>query len=149
MCRHEFKCQGPMLIVAPQSGLAAWEGEWDFWVGAGANVVTYAGTQSARATIYDHEIWLSPDSLDAKSSFSKLSLPEQVCLSRPAANGCSLLDLPSCTCRPELGSTPHSSKLSISEQVRLSRVVAVQLNAQHYIRNPDCTDIGCRQVLKL
>ncbi|KAK9839116.1 hypothetical protein WJX74_009858 [Apatococcus lobatus] len=76
--RHEFKCLGPVLVVAPQSGLTSWEGEWEFWVGPEANVVTYTGTQSARATIYDHEIWLSPDSLDAKSSFNRLSLPEQV-----------------------------------------------------------------------
>lgn len=80
MCydRHEFQCLGPILVVAPQSGLAAWEGEWDFWAQNRANLVTYTGSQAARALIYDHEIWLSPDSLDAKSSFSKLSLPEQV-----------------------------------------------------------------------
>lgn len=65
-------------MVASQSGLTGWEGEWDFWAGPEANVISYTGTQSARATIYDHEIWLSPDSLDAKSSFNKLSLPEQV-----------------------------------------------------------------------
>ena len=64
--------------MAAQSGLTSWEGEWEFWVGPQANVITYTGTQSARATIYDHEIWLSPDSLDAKSSFNKLILPEQV-----------------------------------------------------------------------
>lgn len=29
--RHEFKATSPLLLVAPQSVLDFWEGEWQFW----------------------------------------------------------------------------------------------------------------------
>lgn len=66
--RHEFKCCGPILVVVPPADLAFWEGEVAFWAGPACNLVTYAGTASARALIHDHELWLAPGSLDHRNS---------------------------------------------------------------------------------
>ncbi len=83
-------------MVAPQSVLEFWEGEWDFWAQAfcsgepasgcgpgGApgpsnpsfsssdkvplNVVVYSGSTAARACILEHEVWLNPTSGDGKA----------------------------------------------------------------------------------
>lgn len=88
---------GPLLVVAPQSVLDAWEGDWHFWAGitdpAGAaaaaaaaatakgsaggaasgplghvNMVVYNGNATARTLLHDHELWLAPSSLDRKGS---------------------------------------------------------------------------------
>ncbi len=81
-------------MVAPQSVLDAWEGDWHFWAsptdpaGAAAaagvakgsscgaapgplghvNMVVYNGNATARTLLHDHELWLAPSSLDRKGS---------------------------------------------------------------------------------
>lgn len=67
-CMHELLSPRPQLVVVPASRLAFWEGEWAFWAGTGANVVTYAGSVAARTAIHDHELWLSTSSLDSKGA---------------------------------------------------------------------------------
>lgn len=96
--RQEFRTCAPLLVVAPQSVLEFWEGEWEFWAqsfrsgasepssGSGAggaagpsssnsssdkvplNVVVYSGSTAARACILEHEVWLNPTSGDGKAS---------------------------------------------------------------------------------
>ena len=42
-------------------------------------MVSYVGSTAARALLHDHELWLSPESLDSKSSFlQKQGLPAKV-----------------------------------------------------------------------
>ena len=57
-----------MLVAAPAGMVEHWASNWEFWAGPGANVVPYVGTSAARALIYDHELWLAPESLDTKTS---------------------------------------------------------------------------------
>ncbi len=66
--RQEFKCAGPVLVVVPPTALAFWEGEFAFWAGQECNVVTFAGSSAARSLIHDHELWLSPGSLDHRNA---------------------------------------------------------------------------------
>ena len=66
--RQEFKCTGPVLVVVPPTALAFWEGEFAFWAGQDCNVVTFAGSSAARLLIHEHELWLSPGSLDHRNS---------------------------------------------------------------------------------
>jgi len=50
-------------------------------------VVSYVGSTAARALLHDHELWLSPESLDSRSSFlQKQGLPAKV-------SECSIFDL--------------------------------------------------------
>ncbi|KAK9823247.1 hypothetical protein WJX72_001331 [[Myrmecia] bisecta] len=76
--RHEFQCPGPILIVMPASNLAFWEGEFAFWVGRDANVVSYSGSVAARSIIQENELWLTPASLDGKATVRKEGLPAKV-----------------------------------------------------------------------
>ncbi len=42
-------------------------------------MVSYVGSTAARALLHDHELWLSPESLDSRSSFlQKQGLPAKV-----------------------------------------------------------------------
>lgn len=42
-------------------------------------MVSYVGSTAARALLHDHELWLTPESLDSKSSFlQKQGLPAKV-----------------------------------------------------------------------
>ena len=73
--RHEFKPSSPLLVVAPQSVLDFWDGEWQFWAAGGAeqqqqpvNVVVYSGPASVRACILEYETWLHPTSADGKGA---------------------------------------------------------------------------------
>lgn len=78
--RHEFKSLGPVLVVMPPAKLAFWEGEFAFWAGGGLNVVPFSGSALARSIIHDHELWLSPTSLDGRSTFGVQSiLQAKVC----------------------------------------------------------------------
>ena len=61
----------PILVVAPATTLPFWEGETALWVGDDANVIVYAGSLAARNVMHDHELWLSPGSLDGKSATHK------------------------------------------------------------------------------
>lgn len=69
--RHEMEAVRPILIVAPATMLPFWEGETALWVGDDANVIVYAGSLAARNVMHDHELWLSPGSLDGKSATHK------------------------------------------------------------------------------
>ena len=65
-----------MLIAAPATSVDSWHSNWEFWGGPEVNVVSYVGSTAARALLHDHELWLSPESLDSKSSFlQKQGLP--------------------------------------------------------------------------
>ncbi len=78
-CRRELKQAGPVLVVAPSSHVDNWASNWEFWAEPGTNVVSYMGMSAARTLIHDHELWLSPESLDSKSSFwLKQGLPSRV-----------------------------------------------------------------------
>lgn len=68
-----------MLIIAPATSVDNWHSNWEFWGGSEVNVVSYVGSTAARALLHDHELWLSPESLDSKSSFlQKQGLPAKV-----------------------------------------------------------------------
>ncbi len=68
-----------MLVVAPSNYVDNWHSNWEFWTGPETNVVSYVGMSAARSLIHDHELWLSPESLDSKSSFwLKQGLPSRV-----------------------------------------------------------------------
>ena len=68
-----------MLVVAPSGHVDNWQSDWEFWAGQDVNVVSYMGMSAARTLIHDHELWLSPESLDSKSSFwLKQGLPSRV-----------------------------------------------------------------------
>lgn len=74
-----------MLIIAPATSVDNWHSNWEFWGGPEVNVVSYVGSTAARALLHDHELWLSPESLDSKSSFlQKQGLPAKVSLSTVA-----------------------------------------------------------------
>lgn len=78
-CRCEVKQVGPVLVVAPLNHVDNWHSNWEFWTGPETNVVSYVGMSAARSLIHDHELWLSPESLDSKSSFwLKQGLPSRV-----------------------------------------------------------------------
>ena len=68
--RHEIKINRPILIIVPQASLAFWEGELEFWAGEDCNVISYAGSNSARSIIHDHELWLQHGSLDERTSYN-------------------------------------------------------------------------------
>ena len=68
--RHEFKSPGPVLVVVPPASLSFWEGEFAFWAGKEVNVVSFAGSSTARSIIHDHEMWLTPGSMDGRSTFN-------------------------------------------------------------------------------
>eukprot|EP00798_Chlamydomonas_sp_ICE-L_P023659 gene23659-9190_t len=83
----------PLLVLAPESELSSWRGEWKHWTGSmppvsatslsnpspyaasptppplpiKPTVLTYAGPLAARTCVYDHEVWLNPSSLDSKA----------------------------------------------------------------------------------
>lgn len=42
-CRHEYKSQGPILVVMHSDSLQFWQGELGFWADHGLNVISYAG----------------------------------------------------------------------------------------------------------
>ena len=42
-CRHEYKSQGPILVVMHSDSLQFWQGELGFWADPGLNVISYAG----------------------------------------------------------------------------------------------------------
>lgn len=68
-----------MLVIAPATSVDNWHSNWEFWGGPEVNVVSYVGSTSARALLHDHELWLSPESLDSRSSFlQKHGLPAKV-----------------------------------------------------------------------
>ena len=71
-CRTEFRQNGPVLIIAPATSVDNWHSNWEFWGGLEVNVVSYVGSTAARALLHDHELWLSPESLD-----SKIQLPAE------------------------------------------------------------------------
>lgn len=78
--RNEFKSLGPTLVVTPPSRLAFWEGEFRFWAGTSLNVVPYVGSSASRTVIHDYELWLSPGSMDGRSTLNIQNwLPEKVC----------------------------------------------------------------------
>jgi hypothetical protein len=64
--RLDYGCAGPVLIVAPASGLTTWEGECARWLGPDVAVVTYHGSSAARAVLLDNAIWMAPASLDGR-----------------------------------------------------------------------------------
>lgn len=68
--RRELAAAGPILVVLPPASLAFWEGEFAFWAGQDANVVSFAGTPAARAVVREHELWLTPASMDGRSTFN-------------------------------------------------------------------------------
>ena len=78
-CRHEMEAVRPILIVAPATMLPFWEGETALWMGDDANVIVYAGSLSARNMMHDHELWLSPGSLDGKSATHKTREVHKFC----------------------------------------------------------------------
>ena len=75
--RREFKPCAPLLVVAPQSVLEFWDGEWQFWTtttgedadddAAEVNVALYSGPASVRACVLEYEAWLDPTSTDGKA----------------------------------------------------------------------------------
>ena len=66
--RREFKPSSPLLVVAPQSVLEFWDGEWQFWAeDPTVNVDLYSGPASARACVLEYEAWLNPSSTDGKA----------------------------------------------------------------------------------
>jgi hypothetical protein len=68
-----------VLIIAPATSVDNWHSNWEFWGGPEVNVVSYVGSTAARALLHDHELWLTPESLDSKSSFlQKQGLPAKV-----------------------------------------------------------------------
>lgn len=69
----------PILIVAPATMLPFWEGETALWMGDDANVIVSAGSLSARNMMHDHEMWLSPGSLDGKSATHKTREVRRIC----------------------------------------------------------------------
>lgn len=84
-------------MVAPASHVDNWQSNWEFWAGPEVNVVSYVGMSAARNTILDHELWLSPESLDSKSSFwLKQGLPSRVCGRQPNALHTLFLHAPWC-----------------------------------------------------
>ena len=59
-------------MVAPQSVLEFWDGEWQFWAGEEpdrqpVNVALYSGPASVRACVLEYEAWLNPTSIDGKA----------------------------------------------------------------------------------
>lgn len=84
-CRHEMEAVWPILIVAPATMLPFWEGETALWMGDDANVIVYAGSLSARNMMHDHELWLSPGSLDGKSATHKTREVRKIC---PRSSSC-------------------------------------------------------------
>lgn len=62
-----MRCCQPILFVVPLSSLAFWEGEWAFWAGPDADIISWAGSAATRATLVEHELWLSPTSLDSRA----------------------------------------------------------------------------------
>lgn len=68
--RLEFKAHKPALIVVPQTSLAFWEGELEFWAHENCNTVSFAGTNAAKTLIHDNELWLQPGSLDDRTSYN-------------------------------------------------------------------------------
>ena len=90
-CRTEFKQNGPVLVIAPATSVDNWHSNWEFWGGPEVNVVSYVGSTAARALLHDHELWLSPESLDSRSSFlQKQGLP-------PKVNSHDVLHISSCS----------------------------------------------------
>ena len=82
-CRTEFRQNGPVLVAAPVTSVDSWHSNWEFWGGPEVNVVSYIGSTAARALLHDHELWLSAESLDSKSSFlQKQGLPAKASLRR-------------------------------------------------------------------
>jgi len=67
--RRDFRSLGPVLVVVPPASLAFWKGEFAFWADAGCNVVSFAGSSVTRGIIHDHELWLTPGSMDGRSTF--------------------------------------------------------------------------------
>lgn len=61
-----MRCCHPILVAVPQGALAFWEGEWGFWAGD-TDLMVWAGSNSSRAALVDHELWLAPTSLDSRS----------------------------------------------------------------------------------
>ena len=77
--RHEFNSLGPMLVIMPPARLAFWEGEFRFWAGSSLNVISYVGSAASRGIIHDHELWLSPGSMDGRSTLNIQNwLPDKV-----------------------------------------------------------------------
>ena len=103
--RTGFKQTGPMLVIAPATSVDNWHSNWEFWGGPEVNVVSYVGSTAARALLHDHELWLSPESLDSRSSFlQKQGLPAKVscCIVRfwpEALQGLCRAPLPPTICR--------------------------------------------------
>jgi hypothetical protein len=89
--RSEQRCSGPVLLVAPAASLPYWQGECAHWLGPGADVVCYHGAAAARAAIHDHELWLSPASLDGRAAGLLPALGDRLpkvhtCWRRPAGS---------------------------------------------------------------
>ena len=67
VCRREMRVCQPILVVVPMGAMTFWEGEWAFWAGGDADIIPWAGSTATRATLVDHELWLSPSSLDSRA----------------------------------------------------------------------------------
>lgn len=76
--RTEFQPPIPSLVIVPNSSMAYWKGELDYWLGDTAEVVFYTGPPGARQQIAASEFWLLPGALDGKVHHPKEQLAERV-----------------------------------------------------------------------
>lgn len=64
--RKTFMPVVPSLIIVPNSSMAYWKGEVQYWLDDNSEVVFYTGPPGARAQIASNELWLHPGALDGK-----------------------------------------------------------------------------------
>jgi hypothetical protein len=64
--RKEFQPVVPSLIIVPNSSMAYWKGEVEYWLEDNSEVVFYTGPPGARQQIAANELWLQPGALDGK-----------------------------------------------------------------------------------
>jgi hypothetical protein len=64
--RQSFQPVVPSLVIVPNSSVAYWKGEVQYWLDDNSEVVFYTGPPGARQQIAQNELWLHPGALDGK-----------------------------------------------------------------------------------
>jgi hypothetical protein len=142
--RKSFQPVVPSLIIVPNSSMAYWKGEVQYWLDDNSEVVFYTGPPGARQQIAQNELWLHPGALDGKVrgrvDYMKKRVPKPhiVVISMESMLQVCVLDAPVCVFEcgiNGISSYRHhataTAALSFSEQQNLVHACPMLVSAQN------------------